>query len=198
MAESASSNTVQWYCPQRRGQLSIRHMHIPRRLKKNLRQMKINGAPYIIKINSDFKRVIESCAMETQSRSETWINQSIIDAYIHLHREGYAHSVECWQEDQLVGGLYGISMGSAFFGESMFSSQRDASKVCLVHLAARLHKAGYTILDTQFTNDHLTQFGVFEIEHEDYMEALSVALKKPCLFTLDITEQDIITAYLNR
>ncbi len=199
MAQSSRSDEVQWFCPEIRGQLSIDNIHIPRRLKKNLRQRKISGTAYEIRINSDFSQVIKSCAEQTSTRKETWINKKIIDAYYNLHKHGYAHSVECWQNNQMVGGLYGIAMGAAFFGESMFSIASDASKIALMHLVARLYHGGYKILDTQFTNDHLEQFGVYEIPHEEYIKKLDQALKISCIFNFtDITESQIITQYLNK
>ncbi len=143
MAERATSPYVHWFCPEMRGQLSINNMHIPRSLKKSVRQMKIKGNPYDIRINSNFENVIRACAKETNSRTETWINPQIIDAYCNLHKLGYAHSVETWQNNKLIGGLYGVAIGGAFFGESMFSLKTNASKVALVHLDARLNYAGY-------------------------------------------------------
>ncbi len=197
MADSADSQDVHWYCPENRGQLSITEMHIPRRLRKTVRQMKISGEPYEIRINHDFRAVINACAQETNTRSETWINDKIIDAYCQLHIKGYAHSVECWQEGGLVGGLYGISIGAAFFGESMFSVSRDTSKVCLVHLVARLNTMGYKVLDTQFTNDHLQQFGVYEIPHQEYITQLEPILSMPCVFDSKVEdERDMVRAYL--
>ncbi len=199
MADNAQSHEINWYCPQMRGQLSISDIHIPRRLKKNLRQMRINGKPYDIRINSDFHHVIKSCALITKNRKETWINDKIINAYHDLHKQGFAHSVECWQNDEMVGGLYGIALGAAFFGESMFSTARDASKIALVHLVARLYHAGFKILDTQFTNDHLTQFGVYELRYEEYMKQLEQALNISCIFNFtDPSESQIITNYLQK
>jgi len=199
MAESANNPYVHWFCPEMRGQLSVADMHIPRSLKKSVRQVKIKGNPYDIRINTDFKSVIKACAEQTNSRTETWINPPIIDAYCELHELGHAHSVECWQYDDLVGGLYGIAIGGAFFGESMFSRRTNASKVALVHLVARLYHAGYEILDTQFTNEHLEQFGVFEISYQDYMKQLEPALLKPCIFDFkDISERDLVLKHLSR
>ena len=200
MADSGDSDEVHWVLPERRGQLSIADMHVPRRLKKNVRQMKLPDGLYEIKINHDFKAVVEACAQISDMRDETWINQDIIDVYCELHEAGLAHSVECWQKDGgLVGGLYGISIGGAFFGESMFSRQRDASKVALVHLVARLYHAGFEILDTQFTNAHLEQFGVYEVAHKKYMERLTPALEKPCVFDFEEpSERALIKQYLER
>ncbi len=197
MAQGADNPEVHWYCPEMRGQLSISAMHIPRRLRKTVRQMKIGGKPYDIRINTDFEGVMKACAIVTDSRSETWINTEILTAYCALHAKGYAHSIECWQEDKMVGGLYGIALGGAFFGESMFSTARDASKVALVHLVARLSQAGYQILDTQFTNDHLEQFGVYEVSHQDYMEKLELVLSLACRFdSTDMSERALMVQYL--
>ncbi len=198
MADNAKCEQIGWYCPEIRGQLSIPNMHIPRRLKKNIRQMKIGGKPYEIRINTDFKHVINACAKQTQSRPETWINKQIIETYCKLHEQGYAHSLECWQNNEMVGGLYGIAIGGAFFGESMFSTVHNSSKVSLVHLAARLGYAGFEILDTQFTNSHLEQFGVYEISHKDYMKRLEPALHKKCNFNIDnIEEFQLVKNYLD-
>lgn len=197
MAQGADNPDVHWFCPEMRGQLSIPAMHIPRRLRKTVRQMKIVGKPYEIRINTDFEGVMKACAVVTDNRSETWINAEILTAYCALHAKGYAHSVECWQEDKMVGGLYGIALGGAFFGESMFSTARDASKVALVHLVARLSQAGYKILDTQFTNDHLEQFGVYEVPHQDYMEKLEPVLSRACRFdSMDMKESESVARYL--
>ncbi len=197
MAESAQSPYVHWYCPEMRGQLSISGLHIPKKLKKEVRQMKIKGKTYEIKIDSDFEATMEACADLTEDRKETWINKNIIEAYSNLHKEGFAHSVECWQNGEMVGGLYGVAIGGAFFGESMFSKETNASKVALVHLVARLHKAGFEILDTQFTNEHLEQFGVYEVTYKDYIESLGAALIKKCYFNgSGISEQDLVLDYL--
>ena len=196
MAESAESASVQWICPEMRGQLSIEAMHIPRKLKRCVRQMKIKHAPYEILIDTAFEAVIKACAQVRSGRDETWINDQILNAYCELHAKGYAHSVECWQEGQLVGGLYGLVLGRAFFGESMFSRQTDASKVALAHLAARLWKGGFTVLDTQFVNAHLEQFGVYEIPYRAYMELLAEALVEEGDFLLSgVAEKELIEAY---
>lgn len=192
MAHSADSPYVHWVCPELRGQLSIENLHIPKRLKKTVRQ-----APYEIRIDTAFETVIEACAEEKDDRPETWINENIVKAYCTLHEKGHAHSVECWDGEQLVGGLYGLKIGGAFFGESMFSAARDASKIALVHLAARLWKGGFTILDTQFVNDHLKQFGVYELEHEEYLKQLAPALEIESDFLLEgEREADLVQAYL--
>ncbi len=192
MAYSAGSPYIHWICPELRGQLSITQMHIPRRLKKTVR-----GAPYEIRIDTAFEEVIRACAGSNETRPETWINDAIIKAYIGLHKDGHAHSVECWNKDgALVGGLYGIEMGGAFFGESMFSRERDASKIALIHLAARLWAGGFTLLDTQFVNDHLKQFGAYELPHQTYKRALREASTLETDFMLKgKSERELIEDY---
>jgi len=193
MAYSSGSPYIHWICPEMRGQLSIENIHIPRRLKKTLRK-----APYEVRIDTAFEDVIGACATPHADRPETWINKPIIEAYCKLHKDGYAHSIECWECERLVGGLYGLAIGSVFFGESMFSARRDASKIALIHLIARLWKGGFTILDTQFVNAHLKQFGVHEIPHRDYLRQLRPALGKQADFSLtSIKEKDLLGAYLN-
>ncbi len=197
MAESTDASTVQWYCPEMRGQLSIPDMHIPRKLLRDVKRMTLNGKPYDIKINNAFRDVMLACAQAKTGREETWINRSIIEVYCDLHENGHAHCVECWQDGVLIGGLYGVSIGGAFFGESMFSHARNASKVALVHLAARLWKARYYILDTQFTNPHLEQFGVYAVPYDDYILSLKDCIDKDCLFNfLEPDENTIIAEYL--
>ncbi|MEQ9144565.1 MAG: leucyl/phenylalanyl-tRNA--protein transferase [Parvibaculaceae bacterium] len=171
MGESATSETLYWVDPEERGILPLDAFHIPRRLKRTVR-----AEPFEIRIDTAFRQVMEGCADSTAGRGGTWINAAILDAYCELHARGAAHSVECWREDKLAGGLYGVSLGRAFFGESMFSRERDASKVALVYLAARLVVGGFTLLDTQFVTDHLRQFGAIEIPREDYKDRLAEAL----------------------
>lgn len=192
MAQSASAESVEWVCPQVRGQLSISDMHIPKSLKKAIKR-----GTYDIRINTLFKSVITACAEATQERPETWINDQIIDAYCALHAQGHAHSIEFWQDDRLKGGLYGIALGGAFFGESMFSRTANASKIALVHLAARLDYAGYSVLDTQFKNAHLEQFGVYELSHQDYMKRLKPVLEQKCVFNYaSPTETELLRRWL--
>ena len=194
MAYSARSPYIHWICPELRGQLSITDMHIPQRLKKTLRR-----APYEIRIDTAFEAVIAACAEKRETRPETWINDAIIKAYTGLYKDGHAHSVECWSKDgKLVGGLYGIEIGRAFFGESMFSRARDASKIALVHLAARLWAGGFTLLDTQFVNDHLKQFGVYEVPYQAYKRALKTASTQNADFMLEgKNEADLLQTYLD-
>lgn len=171
MAYNAESPYIHWICPEDRGQLSITDIHLPKRLIKTIR-----STPYKIKIDTDFSGIIAMCGETDENRPETWINESIRDVFIKLHKMGHAHSVEAWNDGELVGGLYGLAIGGAFFGESMFSRSTDASKICLAHLVARLWKGGFTLLDTQFVNDHLKQFGVYEVSHTQYMMQLDEAI----------------------
>ena len=192
MAYSSDSPYIHWICPEKRGQLSITDMHIPKRLRKTVRT-----APYDITIDTAFEEVIALCAEKAEDRPETWINDSIEKVYNQLHERGYAHSVECWDKGELVGGLYGLAIGSAFFGESMFSRARDASKIALIHLVARLWKGGFTLLDTQFVNDHLMQFGAYEIQHAAYKQELEKALQLRGDFLPDtMDELSLVEEYL--
>ena len=191
MSYSGDSPYVHWVCPKLRGQLSISNLHIPRRLKKTLRH-----APYDVRVDTAFKAVMEGCAQTKEKRPETWINPSIIESFCALHEQGHAHSVECWQDGALVGGVYGLKIGGAFFGESMFQTARDASKIALVHLTARLWRGGFTIFDTQFTNDHLEQFGVYEVQHDEYMKHLQDAITQDSDFQLrGLKPKDILDQY---
>jgi leucyl/phenylalanyl-tRNA--protein transferase len=195
MAYNSGSPIIHWVCPELRGQLSITEMHIPRSLRKAVRKA-LKTPSTEIKINTAFEQVIALCGETTQSRPETWINGPIEKAFIDLHNEGHAHSIEYWENGALTGGLYGLSIGSAFCGESMFSRAPNASKIALVHLVARLWAGGYTILDTQFTNEHLEQFGVFEIPHKEYIENVHKAVIEEAGFLLTgVSEREIIENY---
>lgn len=171
MAESREASELRWYHPEQRGIIPLEAFHVPKSLAKFLRKN-----PFTFTTDRAFPEVIRACA-DTE-RDGTWINDDIIALYCELHERGFAHSVECWKDDLLVGGLYGVALQGAFFGESMFSRASNASKAALVHLVELLKKAGYALLDTQFTNDHLQQFGVIEIPREEYMERLEIALQK--------------------
>lgn len=177
MGRGREDPELQWYSPEYRGVLPLDGLHVPRRLKRTIR-----GAPFHIRVDSDFRQVMELCAEQTEERPETWINESILDLYTHLHETGYCHSVECWDEDRLMGGLYGVALGGAFFGESMFSRARDASKVALVHLVALLRMGGFILLDTQFLTGHLENFGAVEMKRDDYMGLLQFALSLEAAF----------------
>ena len=171
MAESADDPTLYWIEPQSRGILPLDAVHVPRRLARTVR-----GDAFEIRIDSDFDAVIDGCAAARPDRPSTWINTRIRQLYGALFRQGHCHTVETWSQGRLVGGLYGVSLGSAFFGESMFSTERDASKVALVHLVARLIFGRYTLLDTQFVTDHLSQFGTVDLQKAKFHEALERAV----------------------
>lgn len=194
MADSAQDKTYNFYRPDLRGQLPIADLHIPKKLMKTVKK-----APYEIAINKDFAGVIDGCADTQKGRNSTWINPVIRDVFIELHEMGHAHSVETWKDGVLVGGLYGLALGAVFCGESMFSRATDASKIALVHLCGRLQYGGFTTLDTQFTNDHLTQFGIYEIPQEEYEELIKTEMKKKSDFILEnISEREIMQSYFRK
>ena len=172
MADARDDDKVFLIDPEFRGVLAFEDFHIPRRLARTVR-----GDPFEIRINTAFAKVVANCAEERPDRPETWINRPIEQIYGQLHAIGHAHSLECWLGEQLVGGLYGVSLGGAFFGESMFSRVTDASKVALVHLVARLMGGGFLLLDTQFLTEHLAKFGTAEIPRSVYHRQLAMALK---------------------
>ena len=172
MAESAEDTGLYWIEPERRGIIPLDRFHVPRRLLRTLRR-----SPFEIRVDSDFEGVIEGCAEPGPGRRKTWINRRIRRLYGELFRLGHCHTVEAWRGSRLVGGLYGVKLGRAFFGESMFSRERDASKVALIHLVARLRRGGFTLLDTQFVTGHLAQFGAIEISRRDYLRRLEAALQ---------------------
>ncbi|TCS08631.1 MULTISPECIES: leucyl/phenylalanyl-tRNA--protein transferase [unclassified Rhizobium] len=177
MAESADDPEIFWVEPDVRGVLPLdERFHVSKSLRKTIRRK-----PFDIRFNSDFDAVIVACAQETSDRPSTWINETIKTLYSALHRMGHAHSVEAWDDEELVGGLYGVSLGSAFFGESMFSRRTDASKICLVHLVERLREKHFTLLDTQFTTEHLKTFGAIDVPKADYALLLAEAMESPHL-----------------
>ncbi len=171
MAEEAGDSALYWVEPDERGVLPLHDFHVPRSLAKKVRK-----GDFEIRIDHDFEGVIQGCADNTPKRSSTWINDRIRTLYGQLFDMGYCHTVECWQDGKLVGGLYGLRLGAAFFGESMFSRCTDASKVALVHLVARLKAGGFVLLDAQFTNDHLSQFGLVAVPRDEYHLMLEPAL----------------------
>jgi len=177
MAESADDPELFWVDPDRRGILPLDGFHLSRRLRRVVRQDRFE-----VRVDSDFAATLAGCAAATEKRPNTWINAEIVRLYAALHVRDAAHSVECWQEGALVGGLYGVSIGGAFFGESMFSRATDASKVALVHLVALLRHAGYRLLDMQFVTSHLAQFGAIEIPRSEYRRLLADALRYRCVF----------------
>ncbi|MEM9573134.1 MAG: leucyl/phenylalanyl-tRNA--protein transferase [Pseudomonadota bacterium] len=173
MADSREDMRLFLMDPDVRGVLPLHRFHVPKRLQRTVRQ-----GPFRITVDTAFNRVIEACAEPHPTRPATWINDAILNLYGALHRQGHAHSVECWTaENDLVGGLYGVSLGGAFFGESMFSRATDASKIALVHLAGRLIVGGYRLLDAQFHNPHLEQFGLQEISRDAFRARLWRALR---------------------
>ncbi len=172
MAESAADPELFWVDPKRRGILPLDAFHVPRRLKRVLRRGDIE-----VRCDSAFAAVMRGCAEASEMRPTTWINDEIVRLYGGLFAQGAAHSVECWHEGELVGGLYGVSLGAAFFGESMFSRVTDASKIALVHLVVRLRLGGYRLLDTQFLTPHLAQFGGIEVSRARYHRMLAEALR---------------------
>jgi leucyl/phenylalanyl-tRNA---protein transferase len=176
MADPDDGN-IYWYDPDPRTILPLESFHVPRRLARTVRQKKFD-----IRIDTAFQRVMELCAEPRKNQPQTWINEKLIELYIVLHHHGYAHSVETWQNNELVGGVYGVSIGGLFAGESMFSRARDASKVALVTLVEVLKRNGFVLFDVQFTNPHLKQFGVVEIPRKHYKLRLEAALELHCPF----------------
>ena len=173
MAESADDPQLFWIEPQARGLLPLDAVNVPRRLARTIRSQ-----PFQIRIDTDFEAVIDGCAAARPGRTSTWINGRIRSLYGELFRMGHCHTVEVWTPDgHLVGGLYGVALGGAFFGESMFSTERDASKIALVYLCARLVRGGFIMLDTQFVTDHLRQFGAIEIDRSRFQVELDHALQ---------------------
>jgi leucyl/phenylalanyl-tRNA--protein transferase len=171
MGEGREDPDIVWVKPEKRGIFPLAGFHVPRSLRKKLRR-----DPFEIRLDTAFVQVMEACAGGGPARPDTWINDEIIAVYTDLYHHGFAHSVEAWQNDELVGGLYGVSIGAAFFGESMFSRTTDASKIALCHLVGRMRMAGYQLLDTQFLNEHLVRFGGIEIPASRYAVLLSDAL----------------------
>lgn len=171
MAESAYDNALYWIEPERRGIIPLNAIHIPRSLAKIIKKDRFD-----VKIDTDFHGVIDGCASLRAGRKSTWINDRIRELYYQLFKLGYCHTVETWQNGRLVGGLYGVHLGGVFFGESMFSYERDASKVALVYLFARLINGGFKLLDTQFVTDHLRTFGAVEITRDKFQILLEDAL----------------------
>ncbi|MGF1658661.1 MAG: leucyl/phenylalanyl-tRNA--protein transferase [Rubrimonas sp.] len=169
MADGAEAQGVFWVDPKRRGIFPLDGFHVPTKLAKRMRK-----GGYEATVDQDYAAVLDACA----DRDETWINGDIRALYLGLHRMGRAHSVEIWMDGQLAGGLYGVRMGAAFFGESMFHRRPDASKIALVHLVARLKAGGFRLLDSQFTTDHLAQFGAVSVPRETYHRMLDAALRE--------------------
>ncbi len=177
MAERRDDPTLYWVSPQQRGILPLDGFHVPRRLARTVR-----SGRFAVTTDRAFLHVMQSCAAPAPGREQSWINDEILRLYTALAASGHAHSVECWRDGELVGGLYGVRLGAAFFGESMFSRQRDASKVALVHLVERLRLGGFALLDTQFLTAHLAGFGALEIPRERYLVLLKDALARDAVW----------------
>lgn len=177
MAESADDPEVFWVRPEMRGVIPLDAFHVPKSLRKTIQQGRFD-----IRFDTDFSGVIDGCAEAREIRPSTWINQPIREAYGELFARGHCHSVEAWRDGALVGGLYGVTLGRAFFGESMFSRARDASKVCLVRLVERLRARGFVLLDTQFTTEHLKRFGAVDVPRAKYETMLEEALRSEADF----------------
>jgi leucyl/phenylalanyl-tRNA---protein transferase len=171
MAEDAEDEHLHWFDPRERGIFPLDAMVVSRSLAK-----KIRAAPYEISADRDFAQVLSACASSAPGREKTWINKRIVKVFHKLHELGYGHSIEAWRDGELVGGLYGLAIGGAFFGESMFHRATDASKICLIHLVARLRRGGFLLLDAQFLTPHLESLGAIEISRADYRRRLSAAL----------------------
>ncbi len=173
MAQSRDSDAIQWVDPRLRGILPLDHFHISRSLRRRLAL-----DPFQIRTDSDFRRVVTLCA----DRPETWINSQIFNLYLDLHRAGHAHSLEVWDGPDLVGGVYGVALGAAFFGESMFSRRTDASKIALAYLVHRLNAGGFNLFDTQFLTPHLASLGGVEIPRHAYRALLATAVEQAATF----------------
>ncbi len=177
MAESANDPEIFWVRPETRGIIPLDRLHVPRSLARTIRR-----APFEIRFDSDFDGVVAGCAEAGPKRENTWINKPIREAYGVLFERGHCHTVEAWKDDRLVGGLYGVTLGRAFFGESMFARERDASKVCLFHLVERLNGRGFMLLDTQFTTPHLKRLGAIDVPRGRYEKLLESALQGEAVF----------------
>ena len=193
MAETAEDPELFWVDPERRGVIPLEAFHVPRSLRKAVRRGRFE-----VRIDSDFFGVLDGCAEISSKRRATWINSEIVRLYGDLHRRGFAHSVECWRDGRMAGGLYGVALGGAFFGESMFSRETDASKVALVHLVVRLIRGGFSLLDTQFVTPHLARFGAVEITRASYRRQLARAIEVRARFhnALDAESEAILGSLL--
>jgi leucyl/phenylalanyl-tRNA--protein transferase len=177
MAERRADPTLYWVSPEKRGIIPLDGFHVPRRLARTARSDR-----FTVTADRAFTDVMQACAAPAPGREETWINSEILRLYTALHASGHTHSLECWRAGELVGGLYGVRLGAAFFGESMFSRERDASKVALVHLVEGLKRGGFVLLDTQFITPHLVRFGAIEIPRAEYLTRLSDALGRQAIW----------------
>jgi len=179
MADSEESETINFYKPKLRFIIPIRRFHCPKKLFIDFKK-----SNYVYKINSEFSNVMHLCKTIKRREKNTWINKTIINTYKELHNIGKCHSLECYEKNNLIGGLYGVHLGSCFFGESMFSVKKNASKYCLLYLIAILKKNNFSLLDSQFFNPHLVQFGAYEIENDVYQDKLNNGLKNDSNFEI--------------
>jgi len=186
MAESRRDQEIHWIDPEVRGIIPLADFHVPRRLRRRVRR-----GDFDVTADRAFPDVIAACAEPSENRPDTWINPTIERLYRDLHELGFGHSVECWQGGRLIGGLYGVALGGAFFGESMFSKVSDASKAALTHLVLRLELGGFKLLDTQFTTPHLNQFGAAEIRRDQYRHLLAEAVPAAAQFPREVADRDL-------
>ena len=186
MSENFEDPNIYWINPKKRGVIPLNNFKISKSLKKEIKKNKFK-----ITINQSFDKVIKNCAKKTENRPTTWINTEIIKLYSNLHKIGHAHSIEARFQNKLVGGLYGVSLGSAFFGESMFSKMSNASKICLIYLIAILKIKGFTLLDTQFVNPYLKKLGAIQISRQSYLKLLGKSLKENINFKKKISHSSI-------
>ncbi|ADE39284.1 leucyl/phenylalanyl-tRNA--protein transferase [Candidatus Puniceispirillum marinum] len=197
MADAHDSDDIRFYDPEVRALIPLDDavgtgIHIPRRLRRTVR-----NTPFNVTIDHDFPAIIKGCAELADDRTDTWINKDIQALYIALHKMGFAHSIEVWDGDRLVGGLYGVALRAAFFGESMFSRATDASKIALVHLMARLKAGGFQLLDAQFTNPHLVQFGITEISRDTFQDKLAQAMASSADLRLGTASDELTIGFLD-
>ena len=188
MADNADSEVINLYQPKKRFLIPINNFHVPKKLFKLFKKN-----TFTFKINNNFESVISKCQLANRKDNGTWINSIILDSYLNLHYEKMAHSVECYDQNQLIGGLYGVHIGGCFFGESMFSELSNTSKFCLLYLIAILKKNLFSLLDSQFYNEHLIQFGAFEIENKIYLEELTASINDKRAFTFIENFQEVLS-----
>ena len=188
MADNADSEVINLYQPKKRFIIPINNFHVPKKLFKLFKKN-----TFTFKINNNFESVISKCQLANRKDNGTWINSIILDSYLNLHYEKMAHSVECYDQNQLIGGLYGVHIGGCFFGESMFSELSNTSKFCLLYLIAILKKNSFSILDSQFYNEHLIQFGAFEIKNKIYLEKLTASINDNRVFTSIENFQEVLS-----
>ena len=188
MADNADSEAINLYQPKKRFLIPINNFHVPKKLFKLFKKN-----TFTFKINNNFESVISKCQLANRKDNGTWINSIILDSYLNLHYEKMAHSVECYDQNRLIAGLYGVHIGGCFFGESMFSELSNTSKFCLLYLVAILKKNSFSILDSQFYNEHLIQFGAFEIENKIYLKELTLSINEKKAFAFIENFQEVLS-----